>query len=545
MSLVPPDFNRHQNASANLAKLFEDVIGCDEVIQKLDKHQKIAQTMKAQGLDMRKQIPSNFVFKGPPGTGKTMTARKLGQVYFDMGFLSSADVIECSASDLVGQYVGHTGPKKALGKVLFIDEAYRLSQGHFAQEAMDEIVDIMTKDKFMNKLVFILAGYDDMNKLLRDLRKSNIVVPELADSGSAEYQQMQTIVYRMSILSSWGNARDIKTLGKRMFQQAYANASRAVILSVTEATDIMQSMLKEQRDRLGIPTTRPMNSSPPPVASLSGPPTPPPPTASSSSSQSSKPPPPPPPSDNSKPLPPPPLSKSGGPKPPPPRMPPKRQLPKKCGDQTNTRQPTPPNQTTHAQPNATTGRPAPSRTPRSVESSPSQASIALRQTATCGSDVQRDSDVSDEVWNQLQANKRAAEEQKRHAREEESRLQGELKKARDAERQAERARMRAEALERAKQQAAADRVLLERLQRELEAARKREAEVKAQRERAWAALKRKQQEGAQRVRREQEMQNRLHGSGRCPIGYQWLQQAGGWRCAGGLHFVSDNQLRRM
>ena len=96
-----------------------------------------------------------------------MTARKLGQVYFDMGFLSSADVIECSASDLVGQYVGHTGPKKALGKVLFIDEAYRLSQGHFAQEAMDEIVDIMTKDKFMNKLVFILAGYDDMNKLLR------------------------------------------------------------------------------------------------------------------------------------------------------------------------------------------------------------------------------------------------------------------------------------------------------------------------------------------------------------------------------------------
>ena len=62
-----PDFNRSQNASANLATLFEDVIGCDGVIQKLDKYQKIARTMKAQGLDMRKQIPSNFVFKGPPG----------------------------------------------------------------------------------------------------------------------------------------------------------------------------------------------------------------------------------------------------------------------------------------------------------------------------------------------------------------------------------------------------------------------------------------------------------------------------------------------
>jgi hypothetical protein len=56
----------------------------------------------------------------------------MGQVYFDMGFLSSPDVVECSASDLVGQYVGQTGPKtkkqleKALGKVLFVDEACML-----------------------------------------------------------------------------------------------------------------------------------------------------------------------------------------------------------------------------------------------------------------------------------------------------------------------------------------------------------------------------------------------------------------------------------
>lgn len=64
---LDPDFNRSQNASANLVKMFEDVIGCDEVIQKLDKYQKIARTMKARGLDMRKQIPSNFIFKGPPG----------------------------------------------------------------------------------------------------------------------------------------------------------------------------------------------------------------------------------------------------------------------------------------------------------------------------------------------------------------------------------------------------------------------------------------------------------------------------------------------
>lgn len=83
-----------------------------------------------------------------PGTGKTTTARKIGQVYYDLGFLSEVQVVECSASDLIGQYVGQTGPKTVkqlelgLGKVLFIDEAYRLGQGHFSQEAIDELVDV-------------------------------------------------------------------------------------------------------------------------------------------------------------------------------------------------------------------------------------------------------------------------------------------------------------------------------------------------------------------------------------------------------------------
>ncbi|KAF8553255.1 P-loop containing nucleoside triphosphate hydrolase protein [Imleria badia] len=578
-----PDFNRSQNASANLAKLFEDVIGCDEVIQKLDRYQKIARTMKAQGIDMRKQIPSNFIFKGPPGTGKTTTARKLGQVYFDMGFLSSTDVIECSASDLVGQYVGHTGPKtrkvfeKALGKVLFVDEAYRLSQGHFAQEAMDEIVDIMTKEKFMNKLVIILAGYDgEMNKLLKvnpglasrfseeihfsdmtpdqclalldkDLRKSNIVVAEMADPSSADYQQMRIIVTRMSILSSWGNARDIKTLGKRMFQQAYANASNGgtVTLSVAEAIDIMQSMLKEQRDRLGVPSSRPVNSSPPPMASLSGPPPPPPPTASSSSSQSSKPPPPPPPSNTSKP-PAPRSSQPGGSRPPPAQAPPKQPPAKQRRERTSAKQPASTSQTSQAKPNATTVKSGGSNTPPSTQSSPSQAPRGLPQTVTPTLHAQRDAGVSDEDWNQLQADKRAAEEQKRRAKEEESRLQREVKKARDAERRAaERARLRAAALEKAKQEAAADKAMQEKIQRELEASRKREAEEKAAMERAMAELKRKQQEEAQRRRREQEIRRKLERSGCCPMGYRWVQQLGGWRCEGGSHFVSDGQLGRI
>ncbi|KIK92929.1 hypothetical protein PAXRUDRAFT_546697 [Paxillus rubicundulus Ve08.2h10] len=624
---IDPDFNRSQNASANLTKMFEDVVGCDDVIQKLDKYQKIAHTMKARGLDMRTQIPSNFVFKGPPGTGKTTTARKLGQVYYDMGFLASTDVIECSASDLVGEYVGHTGPKtrkvfeKAIGKVLFIDEAYRLGQGRFAQEAMDEIVDLMTKEKFMNKLVIIIAGYDnDMNKLLgvnpglasrfaeeihfqnmtpeqclalldKDLRKSKVIVGEMSNTNSAKYQEMKVIVYRMSILSSWGNARDIKTMGKRMFQQALVNAADhggQVSLTVTEALGIMKSMLAEQRARLGVPSAQRSNSPPPPMASSSGPAPPPPPTSSSSSSQSSKPPPPPPPPSSSssapKPPPPPPPS-SGAPKPPPPprspspsvpkspppppppsssssgrsRPPPAQSPPQNQSSRQRARQPAP--ATSRRQPptprapssaQSTPSRP-PSALPRapppaswtasSPQSTPSRPPSSLWGTPSSTA-VKRDQGVSDADWYQLQADKAAEEEMKRKAAEEESRLQRELKKAREDERRAEaRARERAAALERVKAQAAADKAEEEKLQRQLEAARQREAQVKAARERAVAELKRKQQEEKERKRKEQAVRHTLQRSGRCPMGYQWVQQLGGWKCEGGSHFVYDHELR--
>ena len=253
----------------------------------------------------------------------------------------------------------------------------------------------------MNKLVIILAGYDDeMNKLLRvnpglasrfaeeihfsnmtpdqclalldkDLRKSNIVIAEMADPGCPDYQQMRTIVTRMSTLSSWGNGRDIKTLGERMFQQAFANASDgdSVSLSVAEAIDIMQSMLKEQRDRLGVPSSRPVNSPPPPMASLSGlpPPPPPPPTASSSSAQPSKPPPPPPPSNTSKP-PPQRSSMPGGSRPSPAQLPPKQQPPKQRREQTTATLPPPASRTRL---NTTTAESRGSKTAPSTQSSPS------------------------------------------------------------------------------------------------------------------------------------------------------------------------------
>lgn len=62
-----PNFDRGVNASTNLKKLFEDIVGCEDIVKKLGDYQRIAQAMKLKGADSRNRIPTNFVFKGPPG----------------------------------------------------------------------------------------------------------------------------------------------------------------------------------------------------------------------------------------------------------------------------------------------------------------------------------------------------------------------------------------------------------------------------------------------------------------------------------------------
>jgi hypothetical protein len=70
-----PNFDRDAHASDNLEKLFEDVVGCEDIIQKLGDYQRIAHTMKTRGMDTRDAIPTNFIFKGPPGKAASFVRR--------------------------------------------------------------------------------------------------------------------------------------------------------------------------------------------------------------------------------------------------------------------------------------------------------------------------------------------------------------------------------------------------------------------------------------------------------------------------------------
>ncbi len=245
-------------------------------VKELTAFVKVQKARQEQGL---KSVPVSLhlVFTGNPGTGKTTVARIIAKIYKQIGVLSKGQLVEVDRSGLVAGYVGQTAIKtteqikKAMGGVLFIDEAYSLSQKDdaFGQEAIDTILKAMEDNR--KDLVVIVAGYTEpmkkfveSNPGLKSRFNKYIEFPDYSVDELEEIFYMNCKKYdykveddvkhqiralitsrKMGSIENFANAREIRNL----FEEIITNqAKRVSTLESPTNDDMMTICLDDLKD---------------------------------------------------------------------------------------------------------------------------------------------------------------------------------------------------------------------------------------------------------------------------------------------------------
>lgn len=215
---------------SNVKKLVCEIQAFVE-IQKLRQKEKL----------MYEPMVLHMIFKGNPGTGKTTVARIIGRLFKEINVLPKGHLIEVERADLVGEYIGHTAAKtrdqikKALGGILFIDEAYSLARGgekDFGKEAIDSMVASMENNK--DNLIIILAGYQDemdyfleTNPGLRSRFPIHISFPDYSINELMEIADLM-LKQRQYIVAPLAHEQLIKILEKQTQQHEHSGNARLV-----------------------------------------------------------------------------------------------------------------------------------------------------------------------------------------------------------------------------------------------------------------------------------------------------------------------------
>jgi len=161
------------NIQGIIDQLEEDLVGLAPVkarIKEIAALLLVQRLRKNLGLGMKStSVGLHMSFTGAPGTGKTAVANRMADILFKLGYIRQGHLITVTRDDLVGQYIGHTAPKtkevlkRAMGGVLFIDEAYYLykpdNERDYGSEAIEILLQVMENQR--EDLVVIFAGYKD------------------------------------------------------------------------------------------------------------------------------------------------------------------------------------------------------------------------------------------------------------------------------------------------------------------------------------------------------------------------------------------------
>ena len=248
-----------------LAELDRDLVGLAPVKARIRDIAALLVVDRLRGnLGLTAQAPSlHMSFTGNPGTGKTTVALRMAQILHRLGYVRKGHLVAVTRDDLVGQYIGHTAPKtkevlkRAMGGVLFIDEAYYLyrpeNERDYGQEAIEILLQVMENQR--DDLVVILAGYADrMETFFRSNPGMSSRIAHHLDFPDYTPQELMAIAQRMLQAQNYhlgeGAAEALERyIGLRIRQPHFAN-DRSVRNALDRARLRQASRLFADRDRV-------------------------------------------------------------------------------------------------------------------------------------------------------------------------------------------------------------------------------------------------------------------------------------------------------
>ena len=256
-------------ASSNVETVFEeldrDLVGLKPVKQRIRDVAALLVIDRLRGnLGLAAQAPSlHMCFTGNPGTGKTTVALRMAQILHRLGYVRKGHLVAVTRDDLVGQYIGHTAPKtrevlkKAMGGVLFIDEAYYLykpeNERDYGQEAIEILLQVMENQR--DDLVVILAGYKDRmdtffksNPGMSSRIAHHLDFPDYSEDELLRIAELQ-LMQQHYRFGEGARAAFADYLARRMQQPHFANA-RSVRNALDRARLRQASRLFADRDRV-------------------------------------------------------------------------------------------------------------------------------------------------------------------------------------------------------------------------------------------------------------------------------------------------------